>query len=72
MNETSLNDILYVNNCSCIGLSVAIAQFHLYFKSNQMTHNNLLLLLREAHDILHLRVFVFSFFSFFCKPFKKM
>ena len=54
MNETSLNDILYVNNCSCIGLSVAIAQFHLYFKSSQMTHNNLVLLLHEAHNILHL------------------
>ena len=34
-------------------------------------HNNILLLLCEMHNILHLPVFFFSFFSFFCQPYLK-
>ena len=32
-----LNDIPYVNKCQCFGSSVAVAQFHLYFLSSQIT-----------------------------------
>ena len=56
MSKTSLNDILHVNKYWCIGSSVAIAQFHLYFLSTQITHNNILLLLCEMHNTLHLSV----------------
>ena len=59
MNKTSLNNILYVNKCYCIGLSVAIAQLHLYFLSCQITHNNTLLLLQEMHIILSICFLVF-------------
>ena len=48
----------------CISSSVALAQFDLYFLSSQITHSNILLLLYETHNALHLHVF-FSFFSFF-------
>ena len=39
--QALLNDILYVNKCKCIGLSVVIAQFHLYFLSSQTSHSNI-------------------------------
>ena len=62
MNKTSLNNILYINKCYCIGLSVAIAQLHLYFLSSiycQITHNNTLLLLQETQIILSICFLVF-------------
>ena len=37
----------------------------------QHMHNNLLLLLCETHNALHLSVFLLSFFSFFCQPYLK-
>ena len=39
--QTLLNDILCVNKCKCIGLSVVVAQFHLYFLSSQISHSNI-------------------------------
>ena len=63
-----LNDIPYVNKCQCFGSSVAVAQFHLYFLSSQITHNSILLLLLETHNALHMPVF---FFSFSCQPYLK-
>ena len=65
-----INVNLYVNECKCS--SVAVAQFHLHFLSNQITHNSILLLLLEMHNTLHLPVFsFFSFFSFLCQPYPK-
>ena len=49
--------------------SVAVAQVHLYFQARQITHDNILLLLHETHNALHLCVF-FSFL-FFCQPYLK-
>ena len=40
-------------------------------KSTQITHKNLLLLLHETHNPLHLHVFSFYFLSFFCQPYPK-
>ena len=37
--------------------SVAVAQVHLYFQASQITHDNILLLLHETHNALHLCVF---------------
>ena len=49
--------------------SLVVALLHVSFLSSQITHNNILLLLREEHNALHLCVF-FSFL-FFCKPYPK-
>ena len=54
--------IMYYFKCN-------ISQFHLYFLSSQVTHNNIFLL-RETQNALHLHAF-FSFFSFFCQPYLK-
>ena len=32
---------------------VVVAQVHLYFLASQITHNNILLLLHETHNALH-------------------
>ena len=49
--------------------SVVVAQVHLYFLASQITHNNILLLLHETHNALHMCV-SFSFL-FFCQPYLK-
>ena len=50
--------------------SLVVALLHVSFLSSQITHNNILLLLHEEHNALHLCVF-FSFFLFFCQSYPK-